>query len=77
MSEPKLSKFMRDALEQLSRHERRGNQYPFWWCRGSMVKLRALGLVEAWHPDGKVTKTMAHRLTEAGRAALSKAGKTE
>ncbi len=35
-----------------------------------MRKLEVLGLVEAWHPEGKITKRPAHRLTQAGRDML-------
>ena len=36
-----------------------------------MKNLLTMGLVEAWHPDRKVTKRMAHRMTTKGVDALA------
>ncbi len=57
-----------DALKEVSGY---AAARPFWWRQASMTKLAELGLVEAWHPGGKVTKRPAHRITEAGRALLA------
>ena len=48
---------------------------PFVWKQASMKRLATMGLVEAWSPDGKSKKVMAHRITAAGRGILAKASK--
>ncbi|MDW9481694.1 hypothetical protein GOB57_23895 [Sinorhizobium meliloti] len=57
--------------ELVSLRELRRYRGPYWWRQASMKKLLAMGLVETWHPDGKVIKRMAHRLTKKGIDALA------
>nr|WP_250808211.1 hypothetical protein [Neorhizobium tomejilense] len=47
----------------------------YWWKQKSMQRLAAMGLVEAWHPDGGQTKRMAHRATPAGHELLAKSAR--
>ncbi len=63
-----LPKSLLDALVDCGRYTSFGNVY--WWRQAAMRKLEVLGLVEAWHPEGKITKRPAHRLTQAGRDML-------
>jgi hypothetical protein len=63
-TEDDLSGTNLEALRELAKH--RGG--PYWWRQASMKKLLAMGLVEAWHPEKKITKRMAHRLTAKGVA---------
>lgn len=65
-TEEQLSGTNLEALRELAKH--RGG--PYWWRQASMKKLLGMGLVEAWHPERKVTKRMAHRMTAKGVEAL-------
>ncbi|MCV9964005.1 hypothetical protein OIU34_19175 [Pararhizobium sp. BT-229] len=65
--EGRLSETNLEALRELAKH--RGG--PYWWRQASMKKLQSLGLVEAWHPENKVAKRMAYRITKKGADALA------
>ncbi|MCZ7861369.1 hypothetical protein O9X98_08165 [Agrobacterium salinitolerans] len=56
-----------EALRELGKYK--GG--PYWWRQASMKKLLGMGLVEAWHPERKLTKRMAHRMTAKGVDALN------
>lgn len=60
-----LTRFERDALVDIARHQPRSSQNPFWWREKTMPKLAERGLVEPFSDQSS-----AWRITQAGRDAI-------
>lgn len=70
---PELTPRLREALAEVARYE--GQNRTYWWRERSMADLAAMGLTETYRPPSLERyrgKQLPYRITEAGRAALSK-----